>query len=113
MIPPGTIGSLHRPITEEWLRDHEFRLQSDRNDGRHYVRRLAVALEGIDGRQLFESPDDLCIDVAPSFQSDGQWHCWIQRVEPYQFIHVRHMRFTWEIARLYEGLTGVVWPGSL
>ena len=113
MLPPGTIGSLHRPITEDWLRKHEFRLQSGRNDGRHHVRRLPVALEGIDGRQMFESCDDLCIDVAPSFGADGQWHCWLYRDDPYQCIHIRYVRFTWEIARLYEGLTGVVWPGTL
>ena len=113
LTPPGQIGHLHRPITEDWLREHEFRLSGERNDGRHHVRRLAVATEGIDGRQMFESPDDLCIDVAKSFQDNGQWHVWIQQIEPYRTIHVRHMRYTWEIARLYEGLTGVVWPGTL
>jgi hypothetical protein len=101
----GTIGRLHRPITEAWLIAHEFRIESGRQDPRLPVRSLSVA-----PKAFMTSSDDLCIDVAPSH--DGEWHCWVAQREPYQFIHVRMMRETWEIAALYEGLTGKIWPGS-
>lgn len=111
--PRDPCGQLHRPITEDWLRDHGFRIEDSRNDRRLPVRRLNCRWDGVDGRQMFSSPDDMCIDVAPVDAARNQWHVWLMQVEPYRHIHVRYMKYTWEIARLYEGLTGRVWPGSL
>jgi len=111
--PGGVLGRLERPITEDWLREHGFAIEDGRNDPRLPVRRLRVGYDTIEGRLPFHAPDDLCIDLAPSVARDQSWHVWIMQVEPYRHIHVRHMRYTWEIARLWEGLTGRVWPGTL
>ena len=118
--PCDPCGKLHVPITEDWLRRHGFRIEDGRNDRRMPVRRLAVLWDGVDGRQMFSSPDDLCIDVAPVIGSQDavtknwrEWYVWIMQVEPYRHIHVRHMKYTWELALLYQGLTGRVWPGVL
>ena len=104
-----------RPITDDWLQANGFRLRDNRNDQREPLRRLAISGHKHGGRTPFESSDDLCIDIAPSRTAEepGEWSVWLMQVEPYRHIFVRSMRFTWEIARLYEGLTGVVWFGSL
>jgi len=105
------LGRLDRPITEDWLRTHGFAIESGRSDERLPLRRLRIGDRTTEGRIPFQSPEDLCIDVAP--RGPDSWYVWIMQVEPYRHIHVRHMRYTWEIARLYEGLTGRVWPGTL
>lgn len=113
-------GDTQRYIDEDWLREHGFRVETGRNDERYPVRRLPIARHGIDGPQPFEAGDDLCIDVAPTPDSWSEsnktwlrWHVWIMQVEPWRHIHVRYMRQRWEIAKLYEGLTGRCWPGTL
>jgi hypothetical protein len=111
-------GRLHRPITEGWLREHEFKINAGRGLNAEWVRQIAIGGWTAQGRRPFDSPDDLCIAVAPTLgkkplDADTQWHCWIVQEEPRRSIHVRHMRYTWELARLYEGLTGMVWPGTL
>lgn len=110
--PPLHPGWLHRPITEDWLKAHSFRLEDNRNDERLPLRRLVVGQDLI-RRGAFHSSDDLCIDVAPVDKEGKRWFVWLMQVEPYRHIHIREIVFTWEIARLYEGLTGRVWPGSL
>lgn len=110
--PGGTVGQLRRPITEDWLRDHGWRIEDNRNDPRLPVRRLVIGRDLIK-QGIFHSSDDLCIDVAPVVGEGNWWFVWLMQVEPYRHIHVRMMRQTWELARLYEGLTGRVWPGTL
>lgn len=110
-------GKLHVPITEDWLRQNGWRIEDGRNDDRLPVRRLALKWYTVEGRTFCSSPDDLCIDISPAIarwkdQHEPQWHCWIMQVEPYRHIHVRTMRYTWELIRLWEGLTGMVWPGT-
>lgn len=111
--PGHEAGQLQRPITEDWLRAHEFRIYSGRNDERLPVRRLPVSALKLGGRQPFECSTDLCIDVAPVGPKHDEWSVWLGQEEPYRHIHVRYMRFTWEIAKFYEGLTGRIWPGTL
>lgn len=105
---------MRRPITEDWLRANGFRVEDGRNDPRFPIRSLAIAGDKFGGRSFMESSDDLCIDVAPtSIKDQAEWYVWIGQREPYRHIHVRFMRTTDELARLYEGLTGRVWPGTL
>lgn len=93
------------PITESWLVAAKFRLEDSRNDPRFPVHSLAIGLSG-----FMKSTDDLCIDV--SLSHDGDWHCWVAQREPYRHIHIRMMRYTHEIVRLYEALTGKAWGES-
>ena len=109
----GTIRGMHRPITEEWLIANGFRIEEGRNDERMPLRSLVVGGDFVGGRQPFHSPDDLCIDVAPVDSKRKEWFVWIAQREPYRHIHVRYMTETWELVRLYEALTGRVWPGEL
>lgn len=98
------------PITEAWLREHGFRPVLPRGDGRGFeLHRLVVGDDILGGRPQFASPDDLCIDVAPVGGTSSWWFCWVHQVEPHRSIHVRDVRHTWELARLYEGLTGREW----
>lgn len=96
-------------ITEAWLRANGFRLQSrrDRQPTDHYRRDLGDEVLG--GRPFMGSSDDLCIEVAKTCGGSDctTWHCWIFQVEPCRHIHVRDVSSTWELAKLYEGLTGV------
>jgi hypothetical protein len=108
----GTIHDMRRPITEEWLVANGFRIESGRGDPRMPIRSLAIGSDSKGGRPFMGSSDDLCIDVAPT-STAGEWFCWIAQREPYRHIHVRHMRETHELVRLYEGLTGCLWPGVL
>lgn len=110
-------GRLHVPITEDWLRQNGWRIENNRNDERLPVRRIALRWETIEGKTFLASPDDLCIDISPVMPYkpngfDQRWHCWLMQVEPYRHIHVRTMRYTWELIRLWEGLTGITWPGT-
>lgn len=98
-------------ITESWLTAHGWKLQSERNDPNTRCpgfRLRAIGHELSGGRGAFHSFDDLCIAVAPALE--GQWYVWIYQLEPYRHIHVRHMRLTKELVRLWEGLTGSDWP---
>ena len=108
----GTIRDMRCPITEEWLIANGFRIEDGRNDPRMPMRSLVVGGDLLGGHRAFRSPDDLCIDAAPVDSKRQEWHVWIARREPYRHIHVRHMKETWELIRLYEGLTGRVWPGG-
>jgi hypothetical protein len=103
---------LRRPITEDWLRANGFRIEDGRNDPRLPVRSLAVGAMLRGGRPFLGSAEDLCIDVAPT-STPGEWFVWVGQREPYRHIRVRHMGETHEIVRLFEGLTGTVWPGTL
>lgn len=109
----GVIKPMKRPITEEWLIANGFRIESGRNDARMPLRSLVVGGDFICGHRLCHSPEDLCIDVAPTDNRRDEWFVWIAQREPYRHIHVRHMTMTWELVRLYEGLAGRVWPGEL
>lgn len=111
----NAIPVIDRPITEEWLTANRFRLEDNRNDSRLPLRRLAISCHKHGGRTFMESSDDLCIDVAPSrsLDKEGEWNVWLMQVEPYRHIFVRSIKYTHELVRLYEGLTGVVWFGTL
>jgi hypothetical protein len=105
---------MRRPITEDWLRSNGFRIDDGRNDPRMPIRSLAIGSDLVGGRPFLGSSDDLCIDVAPTdIKKQDEWFVWIGQREPYRHIHVRYMRTTDELVRLYEGLTGRVWPGTL
>lgn len=91
-------------ITTAWLAAHGWRACRRRGDGAETNRRqIGDDVRG--GRPPFGASDDLCIDVSPG--TDGTWFVWVFQAEPYRHIHVRHMRYVWELVRLYEGLTGV------
>lgn len=109
----GTIRDMRRLITEDWLIANGFRIEDGRNDSRLPVRSLMLGNDLLRGRPYLASPDALCIDVAPTDSKRQEWYVWIARREPYRFIHVRYMVETWELVRLYEALTGRVWPGTL
>lgn len=99
------------PITAAWLLAHDWKLGSERNDPHTQlpgfrVRPIAYEVHG--GRAPFQSHDDLCIALAPDL-GDDRWSVWIYQMEPYRHIHVRQMRFTGELVRLWEGLTGQDW----
>jgi hypothetical protein len=99
------------PITREWLWRNGWRIEDHRNDYRLPLMRRCIADELADYPQAFRSNDDLCIDV--SMWTVERWHCRIMQVEPYRRILVRHIRWTWELVKLYEGLTGREWnPGK-
>lgn len=111
--PISPVHDIRQPITEGWLRTNYFRIEDGRNDSRFPIRSLAIGGDILGGKPFMGSTDDLCIDVAPRIDADQRdWHVWISQREPYRFLHVRFMRETWEIIRLYEGLTGRVWPGT-
>ncbi|HEY1187164.1 MAG TPA: hypothetical protein VGE74_05870 [Gemmata sp.] len=98
-------------ITEEWLSARGWKLTTQRNDNNTQLpgfRLRPVAPDCLGWRQPFQSHDDLCIAVAP-YPPNSDWHVWIYQIEPYRSIHVRHMRYTWELIRLWEGLTGKPW----
>lgn len=103
------------PITDAWLSAHGWKTPSPRNDGNTQLpgfRLRPVGHELADGPHPFRSYDDLCIAVAPSHGSPGEWHCWLYQLEPYRHIHVRHVRTVRDLVRLWEGLTGRDWPGE-
>lgn len=93
---------LAEPITTAWLAAHGWRA-TIRRDATVHRRTIGDELRG--GRPPFGSSDDLSIDVSPG--TGGEWFVWVHQQEPYRHIHVRHMRYVWELQRLYEGLTGV------
>lgn len=98
-------------ITEDWLRENGFRLVPQRNDERTEptVRLRRLAIKGASGKQnIFESPDDLNIDIAANSIA-GDWYVWLHQEDPYRFIHVRQFRYQHEIVKLYEALTGAAW----
>lgn len=113
----GSIRDTRRPITEEWLIQSGFRIESGRSDPRMPIRSLRLGDQLKGGRPFMGSSDDLCIDVAPTSTAGEhgawEWHVWVAQREPYRHIHVRHMTETWELVRLYEGLTGCIWPGAV
>lgn len=96
-------------ITEDWLKTHGFRLVGGRTDERTKpevkLRRLAIKRECVGDRNIFDSPDDLCIDIAPN-TIKGDWFVWLHQEEPYRFIHVRQFKYQADLMRLYEALTG-------
>lgn len=102
----GRIGNPRQPISEEWLIAHGFRISSGRNDPKMPIRSLAIG-----PRVYMGSSDDLCIDISPN-RGTSVWFVWVAQREPYRHIHVRMMQETWEVIRLYEGLTGELWTGS-
>lgn len=107
---PCSCGSAE-PITGEWLSANGWKSISPRNDSHTRMpgfRLLTVGGELVCGRLPFHSPDDLCIGLAPT-GTQGEWHCWVYQMEPYRHIHVRHVRYVWEVVRLWEGLTGSAW----
>ena len=93
-------------ISEHWLRANGWQI-AGRPENTPGLRRREVGNEVLGGRPFMGSSDDLCIDVAPGH--DGAWFVWIHQCEPHRHIHVRHMRFVWELTRLWEGLTGKTW----
>lgn len=96
-------------ITEEWLKANGFKPVGERNDERTKsevkLRRLAICGKG-ETQNIFASPDDLCIDIAPN-PIAGDWYVWLHQEEPYRFIHIRQFRYQSDLERLYEALTGV------
>jgi hypothetical protein len=107
-----TTTDAQQPITEAWLSANAWKTVSPRNDTHtqtpgFQLRPIGHELAG--PRSPFHSFDDLCIAVAQT-GSDGTWFVWIYQMEPYRHIHVRHMRYTHELVKLWEGLTGRDWP---
>ena len=99
------------PITEDWLKANAFYLVGERTDERTKpdvkLRRLAIKGKGgRDRHNIFESPDDLCIDIA-SDPYRGDWYVWLHQEEPYRFIHIRQFRDRADLIRFYEVLTGM------
>ncbi|WP_149496220.1 hypothetical protein [Roseiconus lacunae] len=119
--PRDPCGRIDQPISEEWLRQHEFRIVGNRRDDRMPVRRMEIGWKTIQRDASFGTcHSDLCIDLAPHKETWDQrlgvwrkWFCWIHQDEPYRSIHVRTIYFRWEIAKLFEGLTGRCWPGTI
>lgn len=96
---------LAAPITPDWLAANGWRdLHRPETPGLH---RRVIGDEVLGGRPFLGASDDLCIDVAPG--NEGKWFCWVHQQEPRRHIHVRHVRFTWELVKLWEGLTGKTW----
>lgn len=95
-------------ITEDWLKANGFYLVGERTDERTKpdvkLRRLAIKGKGGRDRNIFESPDDLCIDIAPNLYR-GDWYVWLHQEEPYRFIHIRQFRDRADLIRFYEVLT--------
>lgn len=101
-------------ITEAWLSANGWKLQPQRNDGNTHLpgfRLRPIGHDLVGDRRPFHSHDDLCIAVAPA-PPGGEWHVWLYQIEPYRHIHVRHMRDTGELVRLWEGLTGREWTDA-
>lgn len=98
------------PITSDWLRARGWRGCSRSRLPGYVIRDVGHELRC--GRQPFHSPDDLCIALAPGVGDDGGWNCWVYQMEPYRHIHIRPVAFTWEVVRLWEGLTGCGWDDS-
>ena len=96
---------LSRPITYDWLREHGFRLLAREalQVADHVCRYIGDEILG--GRPFLGSFDDLGIELS-SCQPDDRWFCWIVKADDKRFIHVRMLRYTWEVEKLYEGLTG-------
>ena len=104
---------LVEPITAAWLSARGWKLDSSRNDPNHRNPgfRIRPVSEDCRGwRRPFQAHDDLCIGLAPVGGDAGEWFVWVYQVEPYRHIHVRHMRYVWEVVKLWEGLTGRAWP---
>lgn len=102
-------------ITEEWLKSKGFRLiggqrADERTKPEVKLRRLAICGKG-GTENIFSSPDDLCIDIAPDPYA-GDWYVWLHQQEPYRFIHIRQFRYQDDLERLYKALTGVPLEGS-
>lgn len=100
-------------ITDAWLKANGFRLVTafryKRTQPEIYLRRRAIKGDGEAGeKNLFQSPEDLCIDIAPSpYKND--WVVWLFQADTSCFIHVRQFRYQKDLIRLYEVLTGVSW----
>jgi len=96
-------------ITEDWLKENGFRLVSERNDERTKpdirLRRLAIKQYCTIGRTIFDSPDDLCIDIAFNPASNN-WYVWLHQEDPYRFIHIRNFRDRVDLISFFEVLTG-------
>jgi hypothetical protein len=98
-------------ITYEWLKAHGFKeLPREERQPTPHVRR-AVAGGRAGGRYPFESPDDLCLELA-EWPGGGHWSCWLVQVEPRRHIYLRHLRARGELTALYEALTGRLWEGA-
>lgn len=78
-------------ITFEWLRSRGFEIHSRHQDNRPHM-------------QIRINPsDDEFLEVADA--CDGSWHCWLRHDDPCRCVHVRHLRTTEQIERLYLGIT--------
>jgi hypothetical protein len=96
------------PITDDWLKASGFRLQKP--FGNYTERVLPVKGDCRDGLTAGDAEDDLCIVVGRPVDSDpAAWFVWVYQAEPLRHIHVRQMRCQWEVACLWEGLTGQAW----
>jgi hypothetical protein len=93
------------PITPAWLASNRFRPVPQDRGGPHWVRPVGAEKRG--GLRPFEAHDDLGIELADG--GDGEWFCWVVQQEPRKHLHVRMLAETWEVVRLWEGLTGRTW----
>lgn len=93
------------PITETWLRQHDFKIVRDDQQRRNWRVDLP--------RRLHD--EDLFIEVSPNTLRGDKvefWYCWIG--EPGsggRSLHIRRINTTADIERLYQGLTGQPMPG--
>lgn len=95
-------------ITYEWLLSHGWhKLERQERQPDDHVRR-PIACDCI-GDHFMVDPNDLCLELTIGY--DGKWFCWVTQAvghnnHAHRWIHVRHLRTTGELIRLYEGLTG-------
>jgi hypothetical protein len=81
-------------ITEEWLKDNQFKLTDF--EQRHRSRRLSNDLH-------------LSLDYSEHMKA---WHCWLVWENPYRHIHIRYLTEIDEVISLCEALSGKPWDFS-
>lgn len=102
------------PITEDWLREAGFRWsQIELQPSRHWILWLGSCVNcDADGkRSRVMDCEDLGVEVSAGGYRDD-WFCWLRSDTAglyHRFVHVRYLRFTDDLIRLVEGLTGQTW----
>lgn len=82
-------------ITYEWLRGHGFKIDHCHNDSDVHMTRC------------YDRGNDHHVEIAES--RDGSWFCWLRDDLSHskcRFIHVRDLRTTQDLDRLWIGITG-------
>ncbi len=99
------LNDLQPPITEEWLKDNDFKLvYSDEQRKDHRRKKITNAWIGAN-----DGVWDLSLEVAPLRDESSRWYCWLIHHDPYRHIHIRYMETQQEIIDLIEAITGKDW----